>query len=324
MNNPEISVIIVSFNTCDLLRDCLNTLIKESGNINYETIVIDNASKDNSAAMVANEFPQIKLILSKENLGFAAANNIGFAKAKGDYIVLLNSDAFLQPHALERSLAYMQANPKIGIGGARLINQDGSWQPSARMFPNLLNHFLVISGLANKYPNSKFFGRMDRTWADDEQSASIDWVPGAFSIMPRKALEKIGYFDEQFFLYCEEVDLCKRFKTAGYEIYYWPDVVVVHLGGESSKSLTDLEMSTNGKQINLWQMRSTLLFYHKHHGAVITWLWMQLENIWHLLRTWKNSFTNKTKANYSKMLRKSLQQAWRETQGGKISPPRPW
>ncbi|MDM8569565.1 glycosyltransferase family 2 protein, partial [Thiotrichales bacterium HSG1] len=255
MNNPQISIIIVSFNTCDLLRDCLNTLFKEAGNVSYETLVIDNASKDNSAVMVATEFPDIKLIRSTKNLGFAAANNLGFAQAQGDYVVLLNSDAFLQPHALERSLTYMQANPKIGIGGARLTNQDGSWQPSARMFPSLLNHFLVISGLANKYPQSKFFGRMDRTWANTEEAASIDWVPGAFSIMPHKILEKVGYFDERFFLYCEEVDLCKRFKTAGYEVYYWPDVTVIHLGGESSKSLT--QFKTSGKQIILWQMRST-------------------------------------------------------------------
>ncbi|MDM8567023.1 glycosyltransferase family 2 protein [Candidatus Halobeggiatoa sp. HSG11] len=322
MNNPQVSVIIVSFNTRDLLRDCLNTLIKEAGNINYEIIVIDNASKDDSANMVATEFPDIKLICSTENLGFAAANNLGFAQAQGDYIVLLNSDAFLWPHALERSLEYIQANPKIGIGGARLINPDESWQPSARLFPSLLNHLIVISGLANKYPKSKFFGRMDRTWADTNQAASVDWVPGAFSIMPRKVLEKVGYFDEQFFLYCEEVDLCKRFKMAGYEVYYWPDVTVIHLGGESSKSLTDLEMSTSGKQINLWQIRSTLLYYRKHHGLIITWLWMQLENNWHLLRIWKNCFNQK--ANNSKTMRKLLKQAWHETQGGKISPPRPW
>ncbi len=324
MNNPQISVIIVSFNTCNLLRDCLKTLIKESGTINYEIIVIDNASKDGSAIMVAAEFPDVKLICSSENLGFAAANNIGFAKAQGEYIILLNSDAFLRPYALERALAYMQANPKIGIGGARLINQDDSWQPSARMFPSLLNHFLVKTGLANKYPKSKFFGRMDRTWADSELEASIDWVPGAFSIMPRKVLEKIGYFDETFFLYCEEVDLCKRFKDADYEVYYWPDVVVVHLGGESCKSLTNLDISTSGNQIHLWQMRSTLLYYRKHHGIVITWLWMQLESSWYLLRIWKNIFNNKSKVNYSKMIRNLLKQAWHETQGGKISPPRPW
>ncbi|MCK5876547.1 MAG: glycosyltransferase family 2 protein [Candidatus Marithrix sp.] len=322
MNTPKISVIIVSFNTCALLRDCLNTLIKETGNITNEILVIDNASKDDSAVMVMTEFPKVKLIRSNENLGFAAANNLGFKQAQGDYIILLNSDAFLQPHAIERSLAYMQANHKIGIGGARLTNQDGSWQPSARKFPSLLNHFLIISGLANKYSQSKFFGRMDRTWANIDLAASIDWVPGAFSIMPRKTLEKIGYFDERFFLYCEEVDLCKRFKAAGYEVYYWPDVVVIHLGGESSKSLTDLEMSNSGKQINLWQMRSTLLYYRKHHGLMVTWLWIQLDSIWHRLRAWKNGSNHK--AQESKTICKLLKQAWHDTQGGKISPPRPW
>ncbi|HEC83939.1 MAG: glycosyltransferase family 2 protein [Candidatus Parabeggiatoa sp. nov. 2] len=330
-DTPDISVIIVSFNTCDLLLECLQTLQTQAGGIRYETIVIDNASQDGSADMVEREFPDVQLIRSTENLGFAAANNLGFAQARGHYVVLLNSDAFLKPQALSKALAYMQAgpkNPKIGVGGARLVGPDGTWQPSARMFPNLLNNFITLSGLAAKYPHSRFFGRVDRTWADPDQAAIVDWVPGAFSIMPRHVLEEVGYFDEQFFLYYEEVDLCKRIQAKGYNICYWPDVVVVHLGGESSKTLKELKIYSTGKQISLWQMRSALLFYRKHYGALSAWLWMQMENLWLMLRALKNGWSKQAdkqqKAAYSKTMRRLLRQAWHDTQGGRISPPRPW
>ncbi|OQW94400.1 MAG: glycosyl transferase [Beggiatoa sp. IS2] len=324
----DISIVIVSFNTRDILRECLQTLIKEANTLNHEVIVIDNASIDKSAEMVATEFPTVQLIRSPINLGFAAANNLGFAQAKGRYIILLNSDAFLTAQALTKALTFMETHPNVGMGGARLIGKDGAWQPSARIFPSLLNHLLTISGLSTKYAKSRFFGRVDRTWANPAQAAAVDWVPGAFAIIRRSVLETVGYFDEQFFLYYEEVDLCKRIKTAGHEIWYLPEVVVVHLGGESSKTLEDMTISKSGTQIALWQLRSNLLFYRKHYGLLWTWLWMQLENVWHLLRIWKNTFQahpeQELKIAYSKKIRQLLQQAWQDTRGGRVSPPRPW
>jgi hypothetical protein len=327
-DKPVLSVIIVSFNTCNLLRQCLQTLITEASDVSYEIIVIDNASIDGSADMVAQEFPDVQLIRSQENLGFAAANNLGFAQARGHYVVLLNSDAFLKPQAITKALAYMQADPTIGVGGASLVGTDDTWQPSARMFPSLINHFLTLSGLSAKYPQSRFFGRVDRTWADPNQAAIVDWVPGAFSIMPFHVLDEVGYFDESFFLYYEEVDLCKRIQAKGYNIWYWPDVEVVHLGGESSKTMKALNISAAGKQISLWQMRSALLFYRKHYGALSAWLWMKIEHLWHSLRVFKNSLSQQAdkqqKVVSSKTVRQLLKQAWHDTQGGKISPPRPW
>jgi len=327
-HKPDISVIIVSFNTCDLLQQCLQTLIKEAGDVSYETIVIDNGSQDGSADMVEHEFPDVQLIRSQENLGFAAANNLGFSQARGHYVVLLNSDAFLKPQAPTKALAYMQADPTIGAGGARLVGPDNTWQPSARMFPSLINHLLTLSGLSSKYPHSRFFGRVDRTWADPNQAAIVDWVPGAFSIMPISVLKEVGYFDEKFFLYYEEVDLCKRIQAKGYNIWYWPDVVVIHLGGESSKTMKALNISAAGKQISLWQMRSALLFYRKHYGALLAWLWIKIEYIWHGLRALKNSLSQQTdkqqKAASSKTVQRLLKQAWHDTQGGISSPPRPW
>jgi GT2 family glycosyltransferase len=325
---PNISVIVVSFNTRDLLRQCILTLEREAAGLAYETIVVDNASRDGSADMVAAEFPHVNLIRSSENLGFAAANNRAFSEARGRYLVLLNSDAFLRRFALQNAIARMEENPRAGVGGGRLVGLDDSWQPSARMFPSLLNTFLTISGLASRFAGSRFLGRADRTWADPSESSPVDWVPGAFSVVRRQALEQVGYFDERFFLYYEEIDLCRRIKSAGYEIWYWPDVVVSHLGGQSSKTLTDLDLSPTGSQLTLWRMRSELLFRRKHYGLLSTWAAMQLEIIWNLLRIEKNRLSHSEKAEENSLRSRAaidlMNRAWRETRGGKIAPPRPW
>ena len=325
---PDVSVVIVSFNTRDLLRECLNTLAAEAGGVHYETIVVDNASRDGSADMVAAEFPAVRLIRSAVNLGFAAANNRGFAIATGRYVVLLNSDAFPRPGALPNAVAYMDADPRIGLGGARLVGRDDTWQPSARLFPSPLNDLLSLSGLSVRFPRSRFFGRVDRTWADPGEPAAVDWVPGAFSIIRRELLEQLGYFDEAFFLYYEEVDLCRRIKAAGYTVHYWPDVVVVHLGGESSKTLEHLTLSSSGAQLTLWRLRSEYLYYRKQHGLFTAWLAKQVEQYWHALRAWKNGrhadAGRRAKAEESQAIVTLIKQAWRETDGGRVSPPRPW
>jgi GT2 family glycosyltransferase len=324
---PDISVVVVSFNTRDLLRDCLTALRREMEGISNEVFVVDSASRDGSADMVEEEFPEVKLIRSIVNLGFAGANNKAFLQATGRYIVLLNSDAFLRPLALRKSINYMDENPSIGLGGARLIGADGSWQASCRMFPSPLNDFLSLSGLAAKFPDSRFFGRQDHTWASPDEPADADWVPGAYSIIRRSVLDQVGPFDERFFLYYEEVDLCRRIKDAGYLVRYWPDVVVIHLGGESSKTITSLTMSKTGAQLELWRMRSAFLYYRKHHGDV-AWLPKNIESIWHRLRSWKNQLSSdparKTKAQESRIVIELLSRAWKETSGGAVSPARPW
>ncbi|NJN46638.1 MAG: glycosyltransferase family 2 protein [Candidatus Competibacteraceae bacterium] len=321
---PDVSVVIVSFNTRDLLQECLATLQAHAGAVRYETLVIDNASKDGSADAIAQAFPTVKLIRSAVNLGFGNANNLGFAQARGRYVVLLNSDAFLYPDALPKAVEYMDRDSRIGLGGARLVSQDGSWQPSARLFPSLLNEFLNLSGLAARFPNNRVCGRFDRTWADPNMSALVDWVPGAFSIVRREVLESVGYFDPRYFLYYEEVDLCRRIKAAGYTLWYWPDVVVEHRGGESSKTVSHLTLSGAGTQLSLWRMRSEWLYYRQWHGGFGAWGAMALEKYWHLLRAAKNRRSNPVKTEESQALVRLLRQSWRETQGGRVSPPQPW
>ncbi len=321
---PDISVLIVSFNTRDHLRECLRSLQEQTGEARFETIVLDNASRDGSADMVAAEFPEVKLIRSEANLGFGNGNNRALREASGRYIVLLNSDALLPPQALALALALMEPSLDVGMGGGLLVASGGGWQPSARLFPSLLNEFLNLSGLAARHPCSRFYGRFDRTWADPGLAADVDWVPGAFAIIRRELVDRIGFFDPRFFLYYEEVDLCRRIKAAGFRVCYWPELRVTHIGGESSKTQEGMAFSSHGSQLTLWRMRSQLLYYRKWHGFLMTGLVKALEQAWHRLRTLCNRRRHPAKAEESAELVRLWDQAWRDTQGGAVSPPQPW
>jgi GT2 family glycosyltransferase len=323
----DLSVIVISYNTRELLPKCFEYLRTAADGLTIEIFVVDNGSNDGSVELVRSVYPEIQLIASKANLGFAAANNRALTKAKGRYFVLLNSDAFIRPDALTLAISHMERNPGAGVGGARLVGPEEEWQPSARSFPSALNDFLTLSGLSTRFSHSRFFGRADRTWADPSTPANVDWVPGAFSIINPKALDIAGLFDEDFFLYYEEVDLCRRIKKAGYEVTYWPDIVVIHLGGESSKKVSAELFSRSGSQLTLWRMRSQLLYYRKHHGHLVLFsYWMEL--LWHKARKFRNSLWSRPgsneKASESEAVVSLLRLAWTQTSGGRVSPPRPW
>lgn len=324
----DVSVVIVSINTRTVLKECLGSVRREAVSLRAQVIVVDNGSTDGSQEMIEQDYPEVLLIRSQVNLGFAGANNLGFRSAGGRYIVLLNSDAFLSEGSLDRSVRYMDENPKAGLAGGQLVGRDGSWQPSARMFPSLLNDLIVRSGLAARYPRSRFFGRFDRTWASPMEPAEVDWVPGAYSIIRSKALFEVGPFDTRFFLYCEEVDLCKRLKQAGYSIRYWPDIRITHIGGESSRQMRSVEMSNVGAQLILWRMRSTLLYYRKHAGLVVASMGMSLEILWSFQRFLRLRLSanpeRRAGAGMEKRLIALMRQAWRDTKGGKLSPVQPW
>jgi GT2 family glycosyltransferase len=330
-----VSTVIISFNTCKLLRECLHSLLAECANLpagmRAEVLVLDNASQDGSPEMVEREFlagaVPVRLIRSQVNLGFGGANNVALEQAQGRYLVLLNSDAFLHPGALRRAIEHMDASPKTGFGGGKLVGRGGELQPSGRLFHSIVRDAVVFTGLAARYPQSRIFGAFDRTWADPELPAEVDWVPGAFMIMRREALAKIGLFDPRFFLYYEETDLCRRVKAAGYAVSYWPDIVITHIGGESGKQLKSLSASKSASRVELWRMRSTLLYYRKHHGWQ-AWLAQWLERGLYLLRQRKNSSSpdpqRREQAAEFGLLAALMHQAWTETKGGRVSPPAPW
>ena len=322
-SRPEASLIMLSFNTIGLLRHSLARLIEAAREIDAEIIVVDNASHDGSAAMVEREFPQVKLVRAPMNLGFAGGNNLGAQHARGDYLILVNSDAFIQPGSLARGLTRMREQARVGLAGGLLIGKDGRPEPSARCFPSPLNDLLSLSGLAARFPKSRFFGRFDRTWADPRQPAEVDWVPGAFCIVRRAAIEQTGFFDERYFLYYEEVDLCRRLRKADWTIACWPDLRAEHWGGESSKTVSGEQVSNHGRQLSLWRMRSGLLYYRRQHGRVYAWLAKAIEQNWHRLRQLRNRQHAEKRAQ-SQQIIDLLERAWRETRAGRVSPPRPW
>ena len=323
----DASIIIVSFNTRVVLRECLESVLRESAGLRVEILIVDNHSSDGSPEMVESEFPQVRLIRSDVNLGFGAANNVALEQARGKYFVLLNSDAFFEPNALKLAIKHMDETPGCGLGGGLLVGRDGAWQPSARTFHSVPGDLIVMTGLAAKFPKSKLFGDFDRTWADRNEAASVDWVPGAFSIIRPEAIRKVGSFDPAFFLYYEEVDLCRRIKSAGYSIWYWPDVVIVHIGGESSRQLKSLEFSSQAAQVVLWRMRSTLLYYRKHHGWQ-AWLAKWVETTMARITVMRNRLSSDPqrieRGKRYETLIALMNQAWKDTRGGRISPPRPW
>ena len=310
-----------------MLRECLASVAAETGACNAEVLVVDNGSSDGSAEMVRTDFPAVRLTRSDINLGFGAANNLALQQASGRYFVLLNSDAFFAPGALAIAMRHMDETPECGLGGCRLVGRDGASQPSSRCFHSVLNDAVVLTGLAARYPKSRLFGRFDRTWADEQAPATVDWVPGAFTILRPHALAKVGYFDPAFFLYYEEVDLCRRFAEAGIPVWYWPDIVVIHIGGESSRQLKSLEFSARAAQVVLWRMRSTLLYYRKHHGARVhlaRWMEQTLYRATVLRNRFSRAPERRDRERHHRALIALMDQAWQDTSGGRVSPPRPW
>lgn len=324
---PDASVIIVSFNTREVLRQSLQSVLDDSDGLDIEILVVDNCSTDGSPEMVEQDFPQVVLIRSEINLGFGEGNNVALRRARGRYFVLLNSDAFFVKGALRLAIQHMDENPAVGLGGCRLIGRDGVSQPSSRCFHSVLDDAIVLSGLAAKFPNSKFFGKFDRTWANENHPAPVDWVPGAFSILRPDALRAVGLFDPAFFLYYEEVDLCRRMKRAGFPVWYWPDIVVIHIGGESSRQLKSLEFSPRAAQVVLWRMRSTLLYYRKHHGwrvRLTKWMEQALYTVTVLRNIFSKDPERRDRERHHRIMIGLMNQAWNDTNGGRVSPPRPW
>jgi N-acetylglucosaminyl-diphospho-decaprenol L-rhamnosyltransferase len=258
-----LTVLLVSYNTRELLDPCLDAVAKaraHAGGISGPDIVVDNASRDGSADYLSANHPEVRLIRSPKNLGFGRANNLALP-VSSKYLLLLNTDAFVPEDAFSRTIAYMEAHPKCGVLGVRLVGRDGVLQPSCRYFPTPLNTFLTRTGLARWFPGVRLVD--DMQW-DHASVRACDWVPGCFYLLRRELVEQVGLFDPLYFLYFEEVDHCRASKAAGWEVVYFPDVCVVHIGGESARSLGQL--SSAGRQVESLQLEAAHLYFRKNHG----------------------------------------------------------
>lgn len=232
----KLSVIIVNYNVKYFLEQCLYSVRRASENLEIETIVVDNNSVDGSVEMLMHKFPEVVLIANKNNTGFSVANNQGINISKGEYVLLLNPDTVVQEDTFRKVIAFMDEHPDAGGLGIKMIDGKGVFLPeSKRGLPTPMVAFYKIFGLSKLFPNSKIFGRYHLGFLDKEQVHEVDVLAGAFMLMRRAALDKVGLLDETFFMYGEDIDLSYRIQLGGYKNYYYPHSSIIHYKGESTK-----------------------------------------------------------------------------------------
>ena len=232
----DLSIIIVNYNVKEFLQNLLHSAEKASSRISKEIIVIDNASDDGSVDIIKQKFPTVKLIINKNNIGFGSANNQGLKIAQGKYILFINPDCIVSENTFDKMISFFNEHPDCGLAGCKILNSDGSLQLACRRsFPGPWTSFTKVTGLSNLFPGSRIFARYNLTYLDENRIHEVDAVSGSFMMIKRDAYEKVGGFDDQFFMYGEDLDLCYRVQKAGFKVYYVPDTQIIHYKGESTK-----------------------------------------------------------------------------------------
>jgi hypothetical protein len=232
----DLSIIIVNYNTKNLLAASLQSIYSKKHKIEFETFVVDNGSTDGSVETIKVLYPQIIFLPQNENLGFAKANNIAIKQAKGRYILLLNPDTVVLNDCLDLMIDFMDQNPDVGAAGCKVVLPDGSLDLACkRSFPTPENSFYHVLGLAKLFPKSRRFGQYNLTYLDENETHEVDCLVGAFMMVRREVIEQIGLLDEKYFMYGEDIDWCYRIKNAGWKIVYYPRAQIIHYKGASSK-----------------------------------------------------------------------------------------
>ena len=234
-----VSVVIASWNTRDLLHQTLESLYRETHDVKFETIVVDNASSDGTKEYIRTRWEQVKIIPLQKNFGFGVANNIGFKESCGRYILVLNSDTIVLPSTLPGMVSFLNKHPYAGCVGCRHLNPDGSLQGSMDSFPSLLKDFLCYSDLYRLPILLSFLQKNYPYWSKHDQIRNVDWVNGSCMMVRREVIEEVGGFDDGCFMYAEELDWCYRMKNAGWEVFFTPKAEIIHIGGQSSKHIAD-------------------------------------------------------------------------------------
>jgi GT2 family glycosyltransferase len=261
MNMIDLSIIIVSWNTREVLRECLESVLHHTSGITFEVFVVDNNSSDGSAEMVHDVFPAVHLIANKENAGFSKANNQAIRISGGRYVALLNPDTLLLYDVFSPLVRYADQHKKIGAIGPKVLFRDGKTiqKACARRLPNLYFDFCRLSGLSRKFFGTRLFGGEYLSYWDHLTSRYVEGLLGACMIVSRKAISDVGLMDERQFMYGDEIDWCKRLLDAGWRIYYYADASIIHYGGESSKQVK-LSLAIEAE-------KAMLYYYRKHKGG---------------------------------------------------------
>jgi len=256
----DISIIIVNYNVKELLEQSLISIRKASRGINVEIFVVDNASTDGSVEFIRTNFPEVHLIANRSNAGFAAANNQAIKHARGKYLLLLNPDTVVQEDTFDVILQFFSEEPECGMVGCKILNPDGTLQLACRRsFPTPWVGFTRIIGLSRIFPKSKIFGKYNLTYLDPDETYEVEAISGSFMFVRREVVEQVGFLDDAFFMYGEDLDWCYRIREAGWKIFYVPQTKIIHFKGESSKK-ADIDLT-------LMFYKAMELFVQKHYHS---------------------------------------------------------
>ena len=272
----DVSFVIVSWNAREHLVKCLDSIAETVHDLEYEVIVVDNASSDGSPEAVAADYAEVNLIQTGANLGFARGNNVGIRESQGRYLCLINSDVVLLPECVTRLRAFMDENDAIGMVGPRVLNPDGSLQPSCRRLPTLFRTFCSAVGVSSLFPRSSALGGTFMTWWNHDEQRPVDVVSGCFMMLRREAADEIGLFDEDFFMYGEDIDWCRRFRANDWPVIFYPDAEAIHYGGASS--------SNQPAAFFLVMQQARLRYWKKHHSLFSAFVLLDLMLLHHGLR----------------------------------------
>lgn len=279
----DISIIIVSYNTKDFLEKCLQSVyIHKPEHFSFEIIVVDNASSDGTSEAISNEKINYTFIQNKTNVGFSKANNIGIKKATGRYILFLNSDTEVRENTLETMICFMDKHKDAGAATCKVVMPNGKLDDAShRGFPTPWNAFCYFSGLAKLFPKSMVFNGYNFAWKDLHKMHTIDAVAGAFMMVRREAGEQVGWWDEDYFFYGEDLDFCYMLQQKGWKIYYVPTIDILHYKGVSggikgvSKGITTASKETR-KRATVARFNAMKIFYRKHYvqiyPSIISWV----------------------------------------------------
>jgi N-acetylglucosaminyl-diphospho-decaprenol L-rhamnosyltransferase len=261
---PDVSIVIVSFNTRELLRKALSSVEAGTGDLAAEVIVVDNASVDGSQEMVRREFPAVRLIANRDNLGFGAANNQAFATARGRWLLLLNSDAELVGDALPSALNFARSEKNVGAVGCRARYPTGVQQSTVFRVPGLLQIAITVFAPNSVVRRSRLLGRSRYVGADLDRPMDVEVVAGCFMLVPRVVFEEVGGFDPEFFVYGEEAEWCHRIRQSGRRVIYWPGATITHHARQSARQVAD--------RMILTMARGQLLVIRKTRGRLIAYV----------------------------------------------------
>jgi GT2 family glycosyltransferase len=257
---PDVSVVIVSWNTRDFLRGCLRSIFEQTKEISFEVFVVDNNSRDGSAAMVRAEFPAVRLIENMQNRGFAVANNQAIRAASARYILLLNPDTLVLDDAISRCVKYADLHPDVGVVGCQVLEGESRILLTGFSFPTPLNVFFQFSGLSRAFPRSRLFGKPDLSWWDRKSEQDVDVIAGMFMLVRSEAIAQVGPLDESYFVYYEETDWCYRLARMGWRRVFIPSAQIVHLdGGSKSTSQVSIKMFVQ-------LQKSAMIYFRKNLG----------------------------------------------------------